>query len=218
MREADLSAKQARAQAAPWLPPSHEDGWGPDRARQAPGQGSQAPVGLRACFGIRHAARLTRNSETGSKRAMIQRIARLKRRSEFLRASSAGRKCVTRGLILQAVPRAQSQPEPINSKVITIGYTASRRVGGAVMRNRAKRRLRAAVARVMPARAAEGYDYVLIARPETLKRPFDGLVSDLKVALARLGLERDTVRGAATPDAGARRSRSAAGQPEAMKE
>lgn len=47
-READLSAKQARAQAAPWLPPSHEDGGRPDRARQAPGQGSQAPVGLSA--------------------------------------------------------------------------------------------------------------------------------------------------------------------------
>lgn len=134
---------------------------------------------------------------------MIQRIARLKRRSEFLRASSEGRKWVMRGLILQAVPSAQSQPETMDNQALTVGYTASRRVGGAVMRNRAKRRLRAAVARVMPAHAAGGYDYVLIARPETLKRPFDGLVGDLKAALARLGLARDTVRGAAiTPDAG----------------
>jgi ribonuclease P protein component len=150
---------------------------------------------------------------------MVQRIARLKRRSEFLRASSEGRKSVMRGLILQAVPSAQSQPKTMENQTITIGYTASRRVGGAVMRNRAKRRLRAAVARVMPAHAAGGHDYVLIARPETLKRPFDGLVGDLRAALARLGLERDSTRGAATtPDAGAHRPRSAAGQPEAMKE
>jgi ribonuclease P protein component len=150
---------------------------------------------------------------------MSQRIARLKRRSEFLRASSEGRKWVTRGLILQAVPSAQSQPETVDNQAITIGYTASRRVGGAVLRNRAKRRLRAAVARVMPAHAAGGYDYVLIARPETLSRPFDGLVGDLRAALARLSLERDIARGdAATPDAGARRPRSAAGQPEAIKE
>jgi len=67
-----------------------------------------------------------------------------------------------------------------------VGFTASRKVGTAVARNRARRRLRAAVARVMPAHAAPGHDYVLIARAGTLSRPFRDLVGDLETALRRL--------------------------------
>ena len=68
-----------------------------------------------------------------------------------------------------------------------VGYTASRRIGNAVARNRAKRRLRAAVAHVMPASAQCGCDYVVIARAATLTRPFDALIGDLAAALARVG-------------------------------
>ena len=68
-----------------------------------------------------------------------------------------------------------------------VGYTASRRIGNAVARNRAKRRLRAAVAHVMPASAQRGSDYVVIARAATLTRPFDALTGDLAAALARVG-------------------------------
>ena len=124
----------------------------------------------------------------------MARIARLKHRSEFLRARSAGQKWATRGLILQAVGQ---EPVPEGGTVVpfAVGYTASRRVGGAVQRNRAKRRLRAAVERVMPERAVRGYDYVVIARPETLSRPFEALVGDLLVALGRLGLDREQRAG-----------------------
>jgi ribonuclease P protein component len=126
---------------------------------------------------------------------MTVRIARLKRRSEFLRASSAGRKWAARGLIVQAVTSAPGPAGSGAADSFAIGYTASRRVGGAVERNRAKRRLRAAVAHVMPSHAVPGYDYVVIARPETLSRPFEALVGDLLAALGRLGLDRERRQG-----------------------
>lgn len=74
------------------------------------------------------------------------------------------------------------------ARSLRLGITASRKVGNAVARNRARRRLRAAAHLVLPACAAPGFDYVVIARPQTLTRPFVALVADLKDALRRLGL------------------------------
>lgn len=71
-----------------------------------------------------------------------------------------------------------------------VGFTASRKIGTAVARNRARRRLRAAVRRVMPAHASPEYDFVVIARAGTLTRPFSSLVSDLEEALRRVGAYR----------------------------
>lgn len=71
-----------------------------------------------------------------------------------------------------------------------IGFTVSKKVGNAVARNRAKRRLRAAAAAVLPVRAAPGMDYVLIGRQATLARPFDELKADLATALTRLRAHR----------------------------
>lgn len=73
---------------------------------------------------------------------------------------------------------------------IRIGLTVTRKVGGAVVRNRVRRRLRAAVERVMPVHAREGYDFVVIGRAATLKRPFQALLRDLETALERLGAHR----------------------------
>ena len=125
---------------------------------------------------------------------MVVRIARLKRRSEFLRVAAARRKRATPGLILQA---AESQAAKAVEGGFRVGFTASRRVGTAVARNRARRRLRAAVDKVMPSRAQPGHDYVVIARRETLDRPFAELVGDLESALDRV----------AAPPAGAPRGR-----------
>jgi len=110
----------------------------------------------------------------------------LTRRPEFLRVAARGRKYVTPGLILQAC-RQNGDAKPLR-----VGYTASRRVGGAVERNRARRRLRVAVAAVMPQHARPGHDYVVIARTATLRRPFGALVQDLETALRRLGMWRET--------------------------
>ena len=130
------------------------------------------------------------------------RIATLKRRHDFLRVRAAARRWAAPGLVLQAAPMPEADAE---QGLVRVGYTASRRVGNAVRRNRAKRRLRAAVAHVMPASAQCGCDYVVIARAATLTRPFDALVDDLAAALARVGART----GDQTSD---RRRRAAAGR------
>ena len=114
---------------------------------------------------------------------MTGALPRLKRRADFLRVAAANRKCATPGLVLQAAAsEAGAAPR--------VGFTVSRKVGDAVRRNRARRRLRAAADRLMPACAAPGRDYVIIGRAATLERPFEALLGDLEQALARLGAHR----------------------------
>lgn len=110
-------------------------------------------------------------------------IAHLKRRSEFLRAARSGAKWVAPGLILQARPRQQGETADEDMRV---GFTASRKVGNAVARNRARRRLRAAARQVLRGSAKPGHDYVIIARQATLSRPFVDLVGDLELAVRKL--------------------------------
>ena len=130
---------------------------------------------------------------------MALRIGRLRKRSEYLRVASAGRKSATKGLVLQALDRGDDHPHADTDKTaeVWLGITASRRVGGAVQRNRAKRRLRAAAARVLPTQATVNFDYVLIGRQATLTRAFAALLSDLETALRRVGAEIDPRRAGA---------------------
>ena len=72
-----------------------------------------------------------------------------------------------------------------------VGFTVSRKVGNAVERNRARRRLRAAAEQVMPAHTLAGHDYVIVGRRETLKRPFASLVADLEGTMRRLRAWRE---------------------------
>ncbi len=116
---------------------------------------------------------------------------RLKRRQEFLRIAAEGRKWAAPGLILQALRRDGATPADGAERRFRVGYTVSRKVGSAVERNRARRRLRAAAERVLPGHADDGYEFVLIGRVATLKRPFAALVGDLETALRRLGAYRD---------------------------
>lgn len=120
-------------------------------------------------------------------------VARLKRRPEFLAVAASRRKWVAPGLILQAARRPEEWNLPPAPR---IGFTASRKVGIAVARNRARRRLRAAVDQVLPKAGQPGFDYVLIARTATLTRPFRDLISDLETALKHVHDKRDK-RGAA---------------------
>lgn len=72
-----------------------------------------------------------------------------------------------------------------------VGYTCSRKVGGAVVRNRAKRRLRACAAEIIPLKGRDGWDYVLVGRADaTVGRPYADLVADLDLALSRVHAPR----------------------------
>ena len=116
---------------------------------------------------------------------MSAAVETLKRRRDFLRVAAKKNSRAVRGLVLQASPNTDY------SQDIRVGYTASRKVGNAAARNRARRRLRAAVGEVMPLHAARGYDYVVIARAATVARPFNALRDDLEYALKRLEVWRD---------------------------
>jgi ribonuclease P protein component len=80
-----------------------------------------------------------------------------------------------------------------------VGFTASRKVGNAVARNRAKRRLRALVDRVMPEAAAPHHDYVLIGRTETLSRDFATMERDLRHALKKIKEQKPKEQKAHAP-------------------
>lgn len=116
---------------------------------------------------------------------MTSSIGRLKRRPEFLRVARAGRKWAAPGVVLQAWPR-RAELGNAASGDIRFGLTASRKVGGAVVRNRARRRLRAAAFEILPESGRPGYDYVLIARIGTVKRPYRELLGDLRTAIERV--------------------------------
>lgn len=105
----------------------------------------------------------------------------MKQRADFVAASRSGLSAAQPGLVLQIRYRKdQNGPR--------IGYTASKKVGGAVQRNRAKRRLRALAGEVIAAQARLNLDYVLIARVKTGRRAFTDLRQDLNRALKKLKL------------------------------
>ena len=104
----------------------------------------------------------------------------LTKRPEFLRAAQARRQGTT-AMMVQARDRRDDDP------VIGVGFTCSKKVGNAVARNRAKRRLREAARAVLPEAGQKGWDYVLIGRAgATASRPFEALKNDLRYALSRL--------------------------------
>lgn len=114
-----------------------------------------------------------------------QRITTLTERADFLRAARAARAPMS-GFLLQARQRAPDEAEGTR-----VGYTCSKKVGNAVARNRAKRRLRAAARAVIPEKGREGWDYVLIGRAgATASQPFKALCADLEIALERVHRKR----------------------------
>jgi ribonuclease P protein component len=113
----------------------------------------------------------------------------LKHRRDFL-ACARARRWAAPGLVLQARRRAPGEAGDEGGGEaggIRVGYTCSKKLGGAVTRNRAKRRLRAAAAKVLATQGVGGWDYVLVGRPEaTVSRPFPQLLDDLRTALGRV--------------------------------
>ena len=110
---------------------------------------------------------------------MTAKLTILKKRSEFLAAARAQHRG-TKGLMLQGRARADDNE-------LRVGFTCSKKVGNAVARNRAKRRLREVARAVLPTHGRAGWDYVLIGRFEaTATRDFEDLKGDLVYALKKV--------------------------------
>jgi len=111
--------------------------------------------------------------------AVLLRLDVMRKRADFLRAASALRQG-TAGFHLQARDRG-------DSGAVRVGFTCSKKVGNAVARNRAKRRLRAVARDVLPRAGRPGWDYVLVGRAEvTADLPFTTLLADLERALRKV--------------------------------
>ncbi len=106
---------------------------------------------------------------------------RLKRRAEFLRVAAQGRKVASTGLVLQVLARPDCGPA-------RLGFTVTRKVGNAVVRNRTRRRLKEAARLLLRATPVQGVDLVLIGREATRRRQFVALMDDLRRALGRAGV------------------------------
>jgi len=113
----------------------------------------------------------------------------LKKRRDFLRLAAGRIKWVSKSMIVQMAETPAGQAPA--SRQIRVGYTASKKVGNAVRRNRAKRRLREVVRHMLPGQGSPGHDYVLIARNTSVDIPFDQLIRDFGWCLRRLKGGRD---------------------------
>lgn len=111
----------------------------------------------------------------------------LTKRADFLRAARARRQGVG-SFLLQARKRGDGEP----AQGIRVGFTCSKKVGNAVKRNHAKRRLREIARAVLPHHGHDGWDYVLIGKAgDTSARPFPLLIKDLEYALRKVHAPRD---------------------------
>jgi ribonuclease P protein component len=111
------------------------------------------------------------------------KITRIQKRADFLACAKAPH-CARGAVLVQARLRD-------DSPIVRAGFTATKRIGGAVERNRAKRRMREAARLILPDLAHPGFDYVFIARGGVTTRPWPRLLDDVKSALLRLAADRD---------------------------
>lgn len=116
-------------------------------------------------------------------------LQRLTKRSQFLFVRAGFR--ASRPTVLVEARRREAVG------AIGLGLTASKKVGGAVERNRARRRLREAARKLLPEMGVSGVDYVLVARQQTPSAPWPALLDDLGNALIRLRADLEAPGGPA---------------------
>jgi ribonuclease P protein component len=156
--EAHLPAEQARAGAAARFPVPHGDGGRPQGPERAPRARPQEAVGL---------------SEP------LPAPGRVTRRADYL-AANRGLRAPTAGFVLLVRDRADGDAS------MRVGITVSGKVGGAVIRNRMKRRFRELARAMLPGAGIAGADHILIGRNSGVERDWDLLQADLHKALRKL--------------------------------
>jgi ribonuclease P protein component len=114
-------------------------------------------------------------------RQATQTLARVRRRGDFVRASKSGARLSRPAFALQMAERRDDA-----EGAARFGFTVTKKVAGAVGRNRIRRRLKEALRLIAGAGARVGRDYVFIARPAALTMPFDDILSQMADGLARL--------------------------------
>lgn len=170
-REAHLSAEPARPQTPSWLPRPHADQGRPAGSRTPPREGPQTPVGLTV---------LDRHPPCVRRGGTAVQLSTLKKRPEFQRVRGGGR-CSTPAFVLEGKVRADGLAGGPR-----FGFTVTKKLGGAVQRNRIRRRLKAAIGAVATQHADPRFDYVIIAREAALEREFALLQADLVTALGQV--------------------------------
>jgi ribonuclease P protein component len=170
--ETDLSTKPAEAQASPWLSCAQGDHRRTKSAGVTPREGPQAALRLVL------AEKQKTNQQVSAHRAGIS-MGVIKKRRDFLAMRDAEKSHAASFLML-------SRSNLDNGPAARLGLTVTKKLGGAVIRNRIRRRLRAAAREIFPQNAASGTDYVLVARRAAYDRKYDALLDDMKRALLRL--------------------------------
>ena len=127
------------------------------------------------------------------RKAQNNPVERLVRRSQYLRVARARKYIVSKGLILQFEIKDPNE----GGNKHRVGFTASKKVGNAVVRNRARRRLKSVVNDVLTSSEEQPLDLVLIGRASTLKRSYDELLSDFRFALKSARKRQEKVIGRA---------------------
>jgi ribonuclease P protein component len=181
VHQTDFPAQQPEAQAAPRFPFAHGDQEWPKSASTPPRQGPQAPQRLSPA-----SVRL----QSPDRNTPPLAVERLRARREFLYVAD-GLSERKRNVVIQA--RRRPGPRPAAGA----GFTATRKVGSSVVRNRARRRMREACRILLPLIGAEGVDYVFIARQDTGLCPWTRLLDDMETAL--LSLRRRLAAGEDAP-------------------
>lgn len=118
----------------------------------------------------------------------MSKLVSIRKRADFLAAARAAYSA-QRGLVLQARARGDAQGH-------RVGFTVTKKVGNAVVRNRVKRRLREAARIELADTARPGFDYVVIGRKATIDRNFERLRDDLAKALRKVHMETNRREGA----------------------
>jgi ribonuclease P protein component len=127
------------------------------------------------------------------RKAQNNPVERLVRRSQYLRVARARKYIVSKGLILQFEIKDPNE----GGNKHRVGFTASKKVGNAVVRNRARRRLKSVVNDVLTSSEEQPLDLVLIGRASTLKRSYNELLSDFRFALKSARTRQEKVIGRA---------------------